>query len=102
MHKHIVMVVLIAILVWLLFRKNEKYTSQDVQSLKDYLKTSSNNPAANSAVLGDSKLLATIFTNGDFMQQLKKTMQDFSDSDMSSMQSNIETYLKSNSPDTVS
>jgi len=102
MHKHIIMVALIAVLAWLLFRKNEKYTSQDVQGLKDYLKTASNNPAANSAVLGDSKVLATIFGSGDFGSQLKKTMQDFSDSDISSMQSNIETYLKSKSPDTVS
>lgn len=96
------MVALIAILVWLLFRKNEKYTSQDVQGLKDYLKTSSNNPAANSAVLGDSKLLSSIFSGGEFGSQLKKTMADFPDSDMNSMQSNIETYLKSKSPDTVS
>jgi hypothetical protein len=102
MHKHIVMIVLIGILVWLLFKKNEKYTSQDVQGLKEYLKAASNNPAANSAVLGDSKLLATAFSGGDFVTQLKKTMQDFPDSDTSSMQSNIETYLKSRVSDTVS
>ena len=94
------MIALILILVWLLFRKNETYTSQDIQGLKKSLGT---NPAANSAVLGDPKLLAAIFSPGaDFGSQLKNTMRDFTDSDVSSMKSDIESYLKSRTPTTVS